>query len=100
VRNGTPRGSRAGTPGEQRTVTITSDQAYGPYRDELVLPVDRGQLPDHIDPQVGQQLQVDQQGQILAVTVRDVSPNRITLDANHPLAGEDLTFELELVEIV
>jgi peptidylprolyl isomerase len=87
-------------PGDQQTVTIPSGRAYGPRREELVLEVDRSNFPDDLDPEVGQPLQVDQQGQMFVVTVRDVSPSSITLDANHPLAGRDLTFDLQLVEIV
>lgn len=88
-------------PGASRTVTIPVDQAYGQKRDDLMLQVPRAQFPPNIDPQVGQQLQMHQgQGQPLIVTVTAVSDETVTLDANHPLAGKDLTFDLELVEIV
>jgi peptidylprolyl isomerase len=87
-------------PGQERTVTIPSDQAYGPHRGELVLSVDRAQFPEHIEPEPGQQLQMSQQGQTFVVTVREVTPATVTLDANHPLAGQALTFDLQLVEIV
>jgi peptidylprolyl isomerase len=87
-------------PGEARTVTIPADRAFGPHRPELMLAVDRSEFPDHIEPRVGQQLQVRQgQGEVAAVTVADVSDEQVTLDANHPLAGRDLTLELELVEV-
>jgi peptidylprolyl isomerase len=85
--------------GEGRTVTIPVAEAYGARRDELMLEVDRSQFPDHIEPKVGQQLQIDQQGQVGVVTVTAVTDRTVTLDANHPLAGRALTFELELVEI-
>lgn len=87
-------------PGEQRTVTIPADRAYGPHRPELVLAVDRTEFPNHIQPQVGQQLQVrHEQGDVSVVRVADVSDEQVTLDANHPLAGRDLTLDLQLVEV-
>lgn len=86
-------------PGEEKSITIPADEAYGPRRDEMVVTVDRGQFPDNIQPQPGQQLQMVQDGQTMVVTVRDVSDENVTLDANHPLAGKDLSFDLELVEI-
>lgn len=85
--------------GEERTVTIPAAEAYGPHRSDLTVDVDRGQLPDDMEPTVGQQLQVSRGGQNFRVTVAAVSSETVTLDANHPLAGEDLTFALELVEI-
>ncbi len=88
-------------PGESKTVTIPMEQAYGPHREEMVLEVDRKQFPEHLNPEVGQQLQVRQQnGQTMIVTVVEVSDTNVTLDANHPLAGEDLTFDIHLVGIV
>lgn len=89
------------SPGESKTETIPMDQAYGPHRPEMVLQVDRQQMPPNLEPEVGQQLQVQSpQGQAVPVMITEVTDSKITLDANHPLAGEDLTFEIELVEIV
>lgn len=85
--------------GEERTVTIAADEAYGPRRPDLVLTVDRAQLPAGFTPAVGQQLELGQGQDVFAVVVRDVSEDRVVFDANHPLAGEDLTFALELLEI-
>ena len=87
--------------GETRTSVIRAEEAYGPYRDERVLTVDRDQFPEHIQPQVGLRLQVSQgeQQPPTAVTITDVSEEHVVLDANHPLAGQDLTFEIELVSI-
>lgn len=85
--------------GEKKTVTIPAHEAYGPRQDELYFSVDRAQLPGHIQPEVGQQLQVNQDGQTAVVTVAELTDTTITLDANHPLAGEDLTFDLEVVEV-
>ena len=85
--------------GDEQTVTIPADQAYGPHRRELLLEVPRGQFPPHITPEVGQQLQMGGGRQEMVVTVREVRDDRVVLDGNHPLAGEDLTFALELVSI-
>jgi len=87
-------------PGESKKVTIPADQAYGPYRDELVLVVDRAEFPAEIAPTLGDQFELSQDGQSFVVNVTDVNDDSVTLDANHPLAGEDLTFELQLVEII
>lgn len=87
-------------PGESRRVTIPSAQAYGPHVPENVVTVERKQLPEDIEPQVGQQLQMSQGEQNFRVTVTRVTEEAVELDANHPLAGRDLTFDLELVEIV
>lgn len=85
--------------GQEKSVTIPAADAYGPRRDELVLQVDRGQFPPNVDPQVGQQFQLGEGDHMFVVTVKDVAEQNVVLDANHPLAGEDLTFALELVEI-
>ena len=86
--------------GESKTVTIPAEEAYGPQRDDLIMVIEREQLPADLDPKVDQQLQMQQtDGRTAVVIVTDVSETTITVDANHPLAGEDLTFEIELVEI-
>lgn len=87
-------------PGESKTATISSDKAYGPHRQEMVMVVERHQIPADIPLDVGQQLQLQgPQGQVVPVLVTELSETEVTLDANHPLAGEDLTFEIELVGI-
>ncbi len=86
--------------GESKTVDIPVEQAYGPYRDDLIVVVERDQLPEDLETEVGQQLQMSQtDGSYTVVTVTEVSETTITIDANHPLAGQNLTFEIELVEI-
>lgn len=85
--------------GEEKTVTVAAEDAYGPRRNELTVTVGRHQFPDEIKPAVGQQLQMSKEGQAFRVTVQDVAGDAVVLDANHPLAGVDLTFALELVEI-
>ena len=88
------------SPGESKTQKIPMDQAYGPHRDEMVLEISRQQIPPDLEPEVGQQLQVQQEnGQTIPVFVTEVTESKVTLDANHPLAGEDLTFDIQLVEI-
>jgi len=86
--------------GDLKTINIPADQAYGPYRDDLILVIERDQLPEDLDPEVGQQLQMTQaDGEVVRVMISDVSEATATIDANHPLAGKDLTFEIELIEI-
>jgi peptidylprolyl isomerase len=89
------------TAGEKKTETMVAGEAYGPHRGEMVMEVDRGQLPPDMEVEVGTQLQANRPGEEpLLLTVTEVKANSITVDANHPLAGKDLTFEIELVEIV
>lgn len=86
-------------PGDKKTFKIPCDQAYGERREELVAQIDREQFPDHLTLEIGQQLQVPQEaGQPMIVRITEITDETVTLDANHPLAGEDLTFEVELVE--
>ena len=86
--------------GESKTFTIPADQAYGPYHEGLVGEISRDQLQPGREPEVGQQLQATQtNGQIIIVTIINVSETNVTVDANHELAGEDLTFAIQLVEI-
>ena len=86
--------------GETTTVTIPSDPAYGEFREDMVVEVEKSNLPEEIKPEKGLQLQVQQpDGQALPVVIQDVTETHIVLDANHPLAGRDLTFEIELISI-
>lgn len=85
---------------ETKKVTIPSDKAYGPVRKELIQKVPKEQLPDHIDPEVGQRLvSKTPEGKEIVFNVVDVATEEITVDANHPLAGKDLDFEIEVLEI-
>ena len=87
--------------GESKNIKIPADKVYGPYYEELVLVVDRDQFPTTFQPEVGQQLQVHQEdGAVLVVKVTCVSESTVTLDANHPLAGQDLVLDIGLIEIV
>lgn len=88
------------SPGDSKTQTIPADEAYGAHYAEMVVVVDRQQIPPELPVDVGQQLQIQQPtGQVIPVVITDISESGVTLDANHPLAGEDLTFEIELVAI-
>ena len=89
------------SPGDRKTLTIVADDAFGEYDEEMISVVPRGQFPADISPAVGDDFElVNDDGESMIVTVIEVDDAEVTLDANHPLAGEDLTFELELVEIL
>ncbi|WP_152461730.1 peptidylprolyl isomerase [Roseivivax sp. THAF30] len=86
--------------GEKKTVAIPADEAYGQRQDEALQAVPREQIPADIPLDIGTQLQVQTpNGQVMPVTVAEVSEEQVTLDANHPLAGKDLNFDIELVDI-
>src|SRR5690606_18889377 len=88
-------------PGERKSVWITPDQAYGPHQDDLLLMVDRSRFPDHIQPAPGQRLRMRREGvPPVMVTVVEVDDDEVILDANHPLAGRDLTFDVQLLEVI
>lgn len=95
------------SPGEKKTITIASDDAYGPHREELVISIEKNKIPTNVNPQIGQVLQFqkqsetgDSKGETIALTVMGITDTHYTLDANHPLAGKDLIFEIELIEIL
>ncbi|WP_214040974.1 peptidylprolyl isomerase [Methanoculleus sp.] len=86
--------------GEEKTLHIPADQAYGPYREDLVFVFDPAEITGGENLTVGDQVGIPlQDGQVLPATVTGISPGAVTIDANHPLAGEDLTFTVSLVEI-
>ncbi|MEJ2718826.1 MAG: peptidylprolyl isomerase [Deltaproteobacteria bacterium] len=87
--------------GESKTVDLPAEKAYGNKREELVVSVDRQQFAEDVNPEPGQRLKFRKQdGQEIIAKVTEVSPSSVTVDANHPLAGEDVEFDLELIEIV
>lgn len=87
-------------PGESKKVKIEADSAYGQRNEELVQKVERSALPDDMELEVGVRLQAAQpDGRTMILTVVELTDDSVTLDANHPLAGEALSFEIELVEI-
>jgi len=85
---------------ESKTVVLTTEKAYGPHNQEMVMVVDRSRMPSDVKPEIGQNFQIPgPNGNVLLVTVVAVSDSTVTFDANHPLAGKDLTFDIQLVEI-
>ncbi|MFZ5776226.1 MAG: FKBP-type peptidyl-prolyl cis-trans isomerase [Thermodesulfobacteriota bacterium] len=86
--------------GETKKVTIPCAEAYGERNEELIIQVPRDQVPPEINPEIGQKLQMGgPNGQLVVVSVTEVTDQAVTLDANPPLAGKDLVFDLELVAI-
>ena len=86
--------------GEVKTVTIPAEDAYGPYNDELLLTFSRDELPEGMDPKVNDRLGLTQSnGSQVPVVVIEVTEEEVVVDANHELAGKDLTFKIELVEL-
>jgi peptidylprolyl isomerase len=87
--------------GEQKSVRLEAERAFGHKRDELVSQIPRSAVPDDINLAVGLQLQMKSSaGQPVQVVVTDVAEEEVTIDANPPLAGHPLTFDIELVEFV
>lgn len=86
--------------GDTKTVDVPPEKAFGQHSKELIAQVERKFLPQDLDIQVGSQLQVGEQDELTLVTVIGIDDDKVTLDANHPLAGKDLQFDIELVEIV
>jgi len=86
--------------GDSKNVRIPAHEAYGPRREEMIQTIERAQIPPDLDLSVGQQLQVQGDGgHTFVVTITELTDDSVTLDANHPMAGKDLNFEIELVEI-
>ncbi len=86
--------------GGKKTVTLPCKEAYGELREEMIGDIPKANFPEGMDIQVGMPLQMQGPQGPLPVVVKEVKEDAVTIDANHPLAGKDLTFELELVEIV
>ncbi|WP_027370837.1 FKBP-type peptidyl-prolyl cis-trans isomerase [Desulfovermiculus halophilus] len=87
-------------PGENKTVQVEKAQGYGDYDESKLINVERSNLPDNINPEEGMVLQVNSQdNDVFYVTVNEVKDEEVVLDGNHPLAGKDLTFEIELVDV-
>lgn len=87
--------------GDKTTTTIPAAEAYGEHNPQMEIKVTRAQLPEDLEPEIGMQLQLNQpNGQPIPCIITNVEGDEITIDANHPLAGKDLTFEIEVVEIL
>jgi len=88
-------------PGEKKDISVASDNAYGNYDKKLLIDVPKDKLPEDVKPEKGAILNlVDKQGRSIPSKVTEIKENSIQVDANHPLAGKDLDFEIEVVEIV
>lgn len=86
--------------GDKRTLNIPVEEAYGPKNAELIMEFPKDNIPAELNPEVGMDLQMSNpEGQVFPVKVAAIGSEFITLDANHPLAGEPLVFDIELVEI-
>lgn len=86
--------------GEKKTVTIPVAEAYGERSDNMMMEYPKSDFPADMKPEAGMQLQMsDNQGNVFPVVIAEVKDEVVVLDANHPLAGQDLTFDLELVSI-
>ena len=87
--------------GDKKTVKIPPEKAYGQYEIKNILEIDKSQIPADAKIKTGMKLQLQSpKGEHTNVIVKKIGEDKITLDANHPLAGQELTFELELVEII
>ena len=86
--------------GEKKTIHITAEDAYGPSMPENVIEFPRSQFPQDMQPEIGMQLNLrSQDGQNIPVVIAEVKDEVVVLDANHPLAGRDLIFDVEVVDI-
>jgi peptidylprolyl isomerase/FKBP-type peptidyl-prolyl cis-trans isomerase SlpA len=87
-------------PGDSKTTEVEPEQAYGEHREDMVMEMERDQIPDDVDPEVGQQLQLRlENGQTVPVLITALGEDTVTIDANHPLAGRKLMFEIELIDV-
>jgi peptidylprolyl isomerase len=87
-------------PDEIKTIKVNAEDAFGPRRDELMIKVDRNKLPEDLKLEIGNRLKVPREdGQTTSVKVTSISESKVTLDANHPLSGKDLIFDIKLLEI-
>jgi FKBP-type peptidyl-prolyl cis-trans isomerase 2 len=98
---GFDQGVRGMAVGDKRTVEIAPENAYGERNEDLTTTVKRTEFSKEIVPEVGQQLETqDKDGQQVILTITGIDGDNVSLDANHPLAGKTLHFDLELVEIL
>lgn len=85
---------------EKKTIVVSPDEAYGAMQKELIQEVPKSQLPGNIEPEVGMRLvSTTPEGQEIPLTITEVKEEDIVVDANHPLAGKELTFDIEIVAI-
>ena len=93
-------------PGDTTTITIPHEKAYGPVKEKLIFKVEKTKIPPHVKPKIGDILKFEKQDKdgkpagVMALGIIGITDTHLTLDGNHPLAGKDLTFDIELVEII
>jgi len=88
-------------PGEKKTVVVEPEEGFGAYDENLIFEIGKDELPNGVSPQVGMDFEmVDEQGQAVSATVIEVLPDSVVIDANAPLAGKTVIYEIELLEIV
>ena len=89
------------TPGETRKVVVSPEEGYGNHLPEMIAEVEKHLIPDQVKLMLGSMLEVSlEDGQSLEVQVVEITDNAVILDGNHPLAGKELHFEIEMLEIV
>lgn len=87
--------------GESRVIRLSAAQAYGEYNNKMVVEIEKEDFFEHIEPEVGLKLAIDAcDGEAIPVTIRDINGSKVVIDANHPLVGKDLIFEIKLVEVI
>ena len=88
------------TVGDKKTIQIPVEEAYGPKNEDMIVEFPTSEFPEDLELQVGQRLNMtNSEGHVIPVVITEISEQTVLLDANHPLAGEDLEFDIELVEI-
>ena len=86
--------------GEKKTIQIPVDEAYGQKEENMIVEFPKSNFPPELTPELGMSLNMTNgSGQVIPVTIVDIKEESVVLDANHPLAGQDLIFDIELVEI-
>lgn len=86
------------SPGDKRQIKLSEEQAFGPHHEQLVLNVEKASLPKDLEPELGMRLGADTpDGKTVTVVVTSIDGDKVTLDANHPMAGKALNLDVELV---
>lgn len=87
-------------PGDEKHVDLPPEKAFGPHREEMIVQIERKEFPPNMQLEVGQRINLQNRGATVGAVVTQLSDDAVTLDANHVLAGKDVAFELELVDIL
>ncbi len=87
--------------GTKKKIKVTADKGYGPKLKELIVEIERSKLPPEFVPHIGEEIYIPQEiGEPIQFRVKEISDDKITFDANHPLAGKTLIYELEVLEVL